>query len=44
MNIFFRVTAFVLVLAAAVFVPMKAYPETSATDKKPVKTEEYKKA
>ena len=40
MNIFFRITAFVLVLAAAVFVPMKAYPETSAPDKKPVKTEE----
>ena len=39
MNIFFRITAFVLVLAAAVFVPMKAYPETSAPDKKPVKTE-----
>ena len=44
MNIFFRVTAFVLVLAAAVFVPFKAYPETSAPDKKPVKTEEYKTA
>ena len=44
MNIFFRVSAFVLVLAAAIFVPLKAYPETSKPDKKPVKTEEYKTA
>ena len=33
-----------MVLAAAIFVPLKAYPETSKPDKKPVKTEEYKTA